>query len=699
MTVFSSATSFSRGEIDEALYDLRQQGFYQASAKYIRNWVPDRVGGVFKRPPVQYAYLPGTNTINDGPLASMAPVEGADVSLVRNGYTSMDMYVQPVTLSGIPFMIIVETLSKTFAPNVAHANIVYVSLHPMDDDDPKMLDPVPSRGAWFVDNFPNASAGGEFTTGFPYDGSGTLTPSLSQLVRVATAGPAAFVVTGRMPVLRLYVDDAGNPHVDQVQFYEELVGQITATQGSTKWEGTDTLFTGQLNVGDVFLFDRETYTVASVDSDTVFHTNQSATSLSITESGAVARDAPFGTEQYPAQVTFYQNRLVLASTRDQPTGVWLSATNQPFIILSGNVEADSPINYELFAPEAGVFKWMLSTDRIYLGGGRSEFAIGQPNVAITPKNFSVVRIGTVGSARVSAAVTGTAFVHVGAKADRLFAVQFSLSRQAFESTDITFLAPHLFEHNVASVTYRPATHLDPTPRLFVRLVSGDVLTAAYDPDQNLLAWSRIDFTAGARLISLNASELAVYFVYRDETNDCYYLAFYDGDYTQDLFGDLVFTALVRADETIQVEQPYYNKTVALVVDYGDSYRFAGFATADSNGIASVSHLQAVDNGMHVYYMFGYTAELHMLPVAAEDARGMMLNRKRRLVRTLIDVLDTWQLYVNHDPMVPPVAKPYDTVTGVYTKRMLGWGYTDELLLRAPYTFKARIRSVTREMSL
>lgn len=703
MTIFSSTTSFSRGEIDEALYDLRQSEFYLSAAKYMRNWVPDRVGGVFKRPPVRYAYQPGGNAASDGALASIAPVTSTDVSLTRSllygSFTSKDLYIQPVTLSGLPFIILVEALSRTPAPNAAQGNAINVSLHAMDPDDPKMLSPLPGNGVTYQEYFENADTDGSFTGGFPYNGAQELTPSLSKLVRIATAGPAAFLVTGRTRVLRLYVDDNGLPHIDVVQFYEELIGQITAERGSTTWTGTDTLFTGQLSNGDTFLFDRETYTVSSVTSDTEFETNEVAVSLSITESGAVARDHPFGTNQYPAQVTFYQNRLVLASTDEKPTGMWLSATNQPFIILPGNVEPDSPINYEIFAPEAGVFKWMLSTDRIYLGGGRSEFAIGQPNVAITPTNFSVIRIGTVGSARVGAAVTGTSFVHVGAKADRLFAVQFSLSRQAFQSTDITFLAPHLFDHDVVSVTYRPATHLDPTPRLFVRLTNGDAITAAYDPDQNLLAWSRLGFTTGGHLIGVNASELAVYFTFRDEQNDCYYITYYDGDYKADLFGDVPLVALVKSGGNIQVEQPYYNKTIAIVVEDGRTYRFAGFATADSNGDASLSGLGGITPGTVVNYMFGYDAELRMLPVSAADARGPMLNRKRRLVRTLVDVLDTWQLYLDHDPMIPPVAKPSDTVTGVYAQRMLGWTYTDELSFRAPYTFKARLRSVTREVSI
>lgn len=508
MTVFVSSNSFSRGEIDTALYDLRNQDFYAASAQYIRNWVPDRVGGLFKRPPLEYAYYPETNQASGNPLASVAPVSGANVSLTRTinvsgtnyNFVSKDLYIRPVTLGSVPFVILVETLSRTDAPDAQYGNGVNIMLHPMSEDDPKMLSPRPSRGVVYQRFFDNASADGSFHSGFPYNTPQELTSALSTIVRVATAGPAAFLTTARMPVIRLYVDNDGNPHIDEVQFYEELVGEITAEKGSSTWSGTDTLFTGQLASGDVFLFDRETYTVNTVNSDTEFTTNETTSSLSITENGAVARDEPFGNNQYPAQVTFFQNRLVLASTSNKPTGVWLSQTNQPFIILSGNVDPDSPINYELFAPEADLFKWSASTDRIYLGGGRSEFSIGEPNVAITPTNFSVVRIGTIGSANVNAAVTGTAFIHTGAKADRLFAVQFSLSSQSFQSSDITFLAPHLFSSDVESVTYRPATHLDPTPRIFVLLESGEVMTAAYEPDRNLIAWSRFEFTNDARLV-------------------------------------------------------------------------------------------------------------------------------------------------------------------------------------------------------
>lgn len=705
MTTFSSSNSFGRGEIDESLQDLRGQDFYASAAAYIENWYPDRVGGLFKRPAFSFGARFQYNTGSPSALDSIAPNLSQTVSLTGRSitfggtpyvYESRDLFMRVVELSGVSVAIFVETLTRNDTDSAPHGNCVIVTAQKLLPGSTQ-VDPDPVAGSSFLLSFDNAATN-IFTKGFPYNnysGHPPLTPPLSKLVRISVAGPAAFIATGRMPLLRVYMQ-AGFPFLQPVQFYEELVGSVTADSASTSWTGTDTLFQDQLAVGDIILFKGETYEIATIADQTNFTTTSATTSASVTAGAAVQRSDPFGTDQFPAQVTFFQNRLVLASTADKPTGIWASESSNPYVILAGNVEDSSPINFEVLVPEATQFRWMTSTDRIYLGGTLGEFAIGQPGEALTPTNFPLIRIGTSGSEALPAAITDTSFLHASRYGEHIFAVQFDFNRQAFASSDITFLSSQLFDQRVSSFSYRAASPTDPTPRVYV-VAGGEVRTAAYATSLNLLAWTRVSTSnSNAQALLVTSSSLATYFVVRDEVADCYQVWVDTGEPASWVIGDFISITQVDSQTKIQVNQPYRGAVLAITTAT-TSPTILGYVTADSSGEADLTSL-SVAAGDYVYYMFDYDATLRLLPVAASDARGPMLNRKRRLVRALVDVLSSVQIYVNSRPLLPEVNPNGDTFTGVYSIRMLGWAYTDQLEITAPSIYRARIRSVTREVS-
>lgn len=135
MTTFVSSNSFGRGEVDESLHDLRGQDFYSSAAAYIENWYPDRVGGLFKRPALDFAVQRNSQTF-DSAIDSVAPNYHSTVSLSGRSltfnsttydYESKDLYMQVVELSGREVAIFVETLSRTDQDGAGSGNCVIVS--------------------------------------------------------------------------------------------------------------------------------------------------------------------------------------------------------------------------------------------------------------------------------------------------------------------------------------------------------------------------------------------------------------------------------------------------------------------------------------------------------------------------------------------------------------------------------------------
>lgn len=279
----------------------------------------------------------------------------------------------------------------------------------------------------------------------------------------------------------------------------------------------------------------------------------------------------------------------------------------------------------------------------------------------------------------------------------MYAVQFDLNRQAFDSSDILFLSSTLIDSPIKSFSYRPASVSDPTPRVYAVLEGGAIRTAAYSPNMNLLAWTRMSTSnSGAEVLHVTSGGLATYFVVRDDVADCYQVWVDTGGADSPVIGDFITIAQVDAQLRIQVDQPYWGGTLAITTTASNPV-IIGYATASASGVVDLSNF-SVTSGDYVYYMFAYDATLRMLPVAASDSRGPMLNRKRRLVRASVDVLDSVQIYLNTRPLLPQVNPRGDTFTGVYSTRMLGWNYNDELEIQAPSIYRARIRSITREIS-
>lgn len=721
MTVFQDTTDFSRGEVDPALYSRQDAEFYATAAKKLDNLFPDRVGGAFKRPLLSPAYglSPSFPPLPKSALYLLHPLSpNFGTRTLPNGidYSSRDMMIKVVSLVGQDYLLLVERMFASDLIGDTSGNAVIYTVVKIDAEMPYRLDV--SLQASKVFYFDNPEASTALEKGFPdnvfiFSGNNYLrasTPRLQHMVRVSTAGPTAFITTGRMDVVRVFIDSDNAVQIETVQFYEELVGTVAVEQNSPTVTGTDTIFTEQLAVGSVVDIEGEFLTVQTVNTDLSFTATADFTGLSQETRAAVQNAAPFGVDQFPNQVAFFQNRLALAATVSKPTGIWVSKANNPFWILPGNVTPESPIAQEIFLPGATRFRWMTATNRLYLGSSDGEFAVGDPDTVLTPTTFTASRIGTTGSSRANVEVTDANFINVGRTGKRLFAVQFDFARQAFASSDITFLVPHLFQSDVVEVSYRPATLDDPTNRLFVVQEDGSLRGCSYSPDQNILGWSRntIDNQRNHEALSVTNSREYVFVLFWAGvfarsvglSASAYHLACFrpmQRTMSPSLVGRLRMDFEYSDTFGVYPVPAFFRQTTVSVVNgpgkYVGEYDVPADGTWDDSFIPNpVDRIAPYTIG----YQFDATVEL--LPSATSDNRGSNINRKRRLVRTLVDLYQTDQARINGLEVISTLAQAPEGHTGVYSKRFLGWGYRDETKLEILGRDLGRIRSVTREVS-
>ena len=675
----------------------------------------------------------GTNLIASGrDTDTIFVLEAFDTQ--TRGYTTVDYHAEVVVLEERYFLVVFErVVASTQLPDE-----FLVAVFPLDRDTREVkVDGGGQHSALFEGklNYLNTTRwGGEdsFIYGDVADPFASVGP-LSDIIQLASAGPAAFIATGILPVARLFVRTDGTVGLEQVLFFEELAGKVTyegVVNPDPDLIGTDTVFEEQLRevgttdpgptyraivrVGGSF------FRVIEVLSDTEATLGRLSGPSLQAPSGAgfdpvtatavraavIVGPRAFGAGEYPAHVSFYQNRLVLATTPSKPTGIWLSKSSDPFVILPANVDDDSPIAEEVFLPNVTKFVWLVSKDRLFLGSYGAELSVGTGEAVMTPKSFSASIIGSTGSSPTGVVpVGGASFVHVETTGHRLFLVQFDFQSQAFSSQDITLLATHLFKQRVHQIVYRPATDQDSTARIYALLVDGTVRACAFSPGQNVLAWSQVEFSGGVgmKVVSLTSSPDTVYFLFYDPVGGRYILAF-EADHTglSDIM-DMPFQALMNGQKFkappmfLGAQVGVFLRTAPFTEDH---YEWLGtFPVEAGITVPEVTLPAEVPPDSAVRFGGVYDGEVELLPPIDDDKRGTMLNRKTRIVRVLVDLLESSQMYVEGSPLQAEIpANAGQRLTGVYSKRLLGWKVRRTTVLFVPNIYNARLRSVTREVS-
>jgi hypothetical protein len=162
-------------------------------------------------------------------------------------------------------------------------------------------------------------------------------------------------------------------------------------------------------------------------------------------------------------------------------------------------------------------------------------------------------------------------------------------------------------------------------------------------------------------------------------------------YVMDLAQEYTLT-----DGVVALSDIHQNSTVAVL----DGSRFLGF-------FDTTTELDIGDSDFDGEVVLGitYASRLDMLPVVVTgtESRGGTLNRKQRLVRVLVGVEEAYELSVNDEPLFGTLA--VNDVTGfakrqgTYERRFFGWDEQPRTEITATGLYRAKLRSVTREVQV
>lgn len=223
---------------------------------------------------------------------------------------------------------------------------------------------------------------------------------------------------------------------------------------------------------------------------------RTATATVITELGSTAATSYWSEgawslyRGYPRCVKFFQNRLAMAGSDDDPQTLWLSDTGDyvNYKIHETTTDDDS-ITAPLVSQGVNEIRAMVSLEELLLftRGGEWKLGPASDNAAITPTSTKAVQIGYRGANNLEPIIIGNRVLFVQEMGSTVRDFGYSLQDYTYTGTDVTILSRHLFRnHKIIDWAYQQE------PDSIVRLVRDDgvLLAFTYLKEQDVWAWSR-----------------------------------------------------------------------------------------------------------------------------------------------------------------------------------------------------------------
>ncbi len=197
------------------------------------------------------------------------------------------------------------------------------------------------------------------------------------------------------------------------------------------------------------------------------------------------------TTGYPQAAEFFEQRLYVAATTDQPQTFWASQTadfeNMKPDNDAGTVEADDAFDFTLSADDVNAIRWLSAgEDTLVIGTTGGEWVPNSTGATITPLDITVRRQTTHGSAKIQPVRVGSVVLFVQRALRKIREFGFVFEVDGFLAADMTRLAAHITRPGIVEMAYQQERDS------VVWAVRGDgvLLSMTFRRDEDVVGWAR-----------------------------------------------------------------------------------------------------------------------------------------------------------------------------------------------------------------
>jgi hypothetical protein len=193
---------------------------------------------------------------------------------------------------------------------------------------------------------------------------------------------------------------------------------------------------------------------------------------------------------YPGAIAFFEQRLGFAGSTSRPQTFWLSQSgdfeNMRPDDGAGSVEDDDALDYTISADQVNAIRWMAPGSKLFMGTVGGEWLVQSDGPILTPTDIDVKRQTAFGTADVAPQQMRGRMLFLQRAARKVLEFAFSVEVDNYRALDMTLLADHISAGGFTEMAYQQ--ELDST--LWCVRSDGQLCALAYQPDQDVIGWSR-----------------------------------------------------------------------------------------------------------------------------------------------------------------------------------------------------------------
>ncbi len=214
---------------------------------------------------------------------------------------------------------------------------------------------------------------------------------------------------------------------------------------------------------------------------------------------------PFADGNYPGIVSFHQQRMILASTRQSPQAFYMSRVGDfENFRKSRPLQEDDPVEYHMASSNIDAITWAASFGDLLIGTSGSEYKASGEGAAISAVNIQITAQSYWGSANLFPIIIGNSIMHVQRHGARVRDLFYSLEKDGYSGNDLSIMAPHLFDgHSLKQWAYQQT----PYSTIWIVRDDGVLLALTYMKEHDIWGWSRHQTQGKVRsVVSLSAPQ-------------------------------------------------------------------------------------------------------------------------------------------------------------------------------------------------
>lgn len=206
-----------------------------------------------------------------------------------------------------------------------------------------------------------------------------------------------------------------------------------------------------------------------------------------TDTPPTGTDPFIGAGNFPRAVTYYQQRLVYASTLNRPQTMWFSKTGVfTNFGYSTPQKDDDAITWSMFSTEVNTIMHMVPLKSLLPFTDGAEWLVQGSSGGFTAKTINGAAESYNGIGQLRPLLIGTNVVYAQERGREITSFGYSLQADGFSGSTISILSPHLIEdYSLVDWDYQKI----PYHTIWAARSDGAAVTCTYIPEQDVNGWS------------------------------------------------------------------------------------------------------------------------------------------------------------------------------------------------------------------